>query len=150
MLGECFDARAEFSIHEHCRPHWSQAGSVVFLTFRTRDSIPKQVLQRWELERQEWIKRNGFDHTQHWTRVVPVLEPEWRNKFNQTFNRHREDFLDSCHGQCLLQRRELALIVAESLLHFDHDRYLMGDFVIMPNHVHLLCVFKDEEALIKQ
>ena len=28
MLGELFDPTTEFSIHEHCRPHWSQAGAV--------------------------------------------------------------------------------------------------------------------------
>ena len=42
MLGEIFDPKAETLIYEHCRPHWSQAGAVVFITFRTHDSIPRE------------------------------------------------------------------------------------------------------------
>jgi REP element-mobilizing transposase RayT len=38
----------------------------------------------------------------------------------------------------VLKRSELAAIVAENLHHFDGDRYLLADFVVMPNHVHLL------------
>jgi len=41
-------------------------------------------------------------------------------------------------------------IVAKSLHHFDGERYELTDFVIMPNHVHLLVAFPDEEALLKQ
>jgi type I restriction enzyme R subunit len=52
MLGELFDPKSELLIHEHCRPHWSQAGSVVFITFRTQDSIPIEVIKRWDLEKQ--------------------------------------------------------------------------------------------------
>ena len=46
MLGEIFDPKAETLIYEHCRPHWSQAGAVVFITFRTHDSIPREVIDR--------------------------------------------------------------------------------------------------------
>ena len=40
---------------------------------------------------------------------------------------------------CVLQRPELAKIIAENLHRFDGDRYHLSDFVVMPNHVHLLC-----------
>ena len=40
------------------------------------------------------------------------------------------------------QSAALAQIVADSLLHFNGDRYWMGDLVVMPNHVHLLAVPK--------
>jgi putative transposase len=53
MLGVCFDPKGEFLIYEHCRAHWSQAGAVVFITFRTDDSIPREVLQRWDREKQQ-------------------------------------------------------------------------------------------------
>ena len=150
MLGELFDPTTEFAIHEHCRPHWSQAGAVVFITFRTADSIPKEVLQRWEREKRDWLIRNGIDSDQHWSGVVPTLEPDLQRKFKRTFNRHREDFLDTCQGECVLQRLDLAQIVHDSLLYFDGDRYRMGDFIVMPNHVHLLCAFSSEEALVTQ
>ena len=56
MLGECFDPKAEKFISELCRPHWSQAGAVVFITYRTHDSIPSEVIERWDREKEP------FDH----------------------------------------------------------------------------------------
>ena len=38
----------------------------------------------------------------------------------------------------MVRRPELARIVADALMHFDGERYRMGDFVIMPTHVHLI------------
>ncbi len=150
MLGEIFDPKAELLIHEHCRPHWSQAGAVVFITFRTQDSIPDEVLERWEREKQEWLRLRGHDSVKHWSVIVPTLTEKERADFQKNFNRCREEFLDTCHGRCLLRRPDLAQIVADSLLHFDGQRYRMGDFVVMPNHVHLLAAFATAEAMKDQ
>ena len=35
-------------------------------------------------------------------------------------------------------------------MHFDRKRYTMGDFIIMPNHVHLLSAFASAEMLWTQ
>ena len=150
MLGDVFDPRAELHIHEHFRPHWSQAGAVVFITFRTADSIPREVLQRWEREKLDWLKNRGVDHGLHWTVVLPTLSPQDKDDFHREFNRCREVYLDSCQGRCLLRQPKLAQIVADSLLHFDGQRYRLGDFVVMPNHVHLLAAFPTAEALKDQ
>jgi len=150
MLGECFDPKAEWLIHEHCRPHWSQAGALVFVTFRTQDSVPREVMRRWDREKQEWLRRRGRNAGADWSAIIPTLSEKDRADFQQTFNRCREEFLDSCHGRCLLKRPELAKIVADSLLHFDGQRYRMGDFVVMPNHVHLLAVFRTADAMKEQ
>ena len=56
-------------------------------------------------------------------------------------DRHGENSLDTCQGECVLQRRDLVQIVHDSLLYFVSDRYRMGDFIVIPNHVHLLCAF---------
>lgn len=151
MLGDVFDPQAELFIHEHCRPHWSQAGTIVFLTFRTHDSIPREVVERWDREKEAWLERNGYSVSgQHWSSLKKSLSDSDRIRFNRHFDRCREAFLDTCHGKCLLRRPELAQIVADSLLHFDGQRYKMGDFVVMPNHVHLLVTFSTPEMLIKQ
>ncbi len=149
MLGELFDPNADFFITEHVRPHWSQAGAVVFITFRSHDSIPRAVLQQWEREKQEWLRLHGHEAAKHWSVVVPTLGESDRADFHKRFNRCREEFLDACHGRCLL-RPELAQIVADSLLHFDGDRYRMGDFIIMPTHVHLLAAFATAEGMKQQ
>jgi len=150
MLGEAFDPKGELLIYEHCRPHWSQAGAVVFITFRTADSIPREVIQRWEREKHEWMRRRGFDSDTHWSAALSTLSEKDRADFNKTFDRTREVFLDSCRGRCVLKRPELSQIVADTLLHFDGQRYRMGDFIVMPNHVHLLCVFPSAEAMKEQ
>lgn len=150
MLGQPFDPNAEWFTHEHFRPHWSQPGAVVFITFRTHDSIPNGVLQRWEREKADWLGRRGHGGTKHWSLVLPTMTEKDRSDFWREFNRRREGFLDTGHGRCLLRRPELAGIVGESLLHFDAVRYRMGDFVIMPTHVHLLCAFPTAEAMSQQ
>jgi type I restriction enzyme R subunit len=148
MLGELFDPRADLNISEHFRPHWSQAGAIVFITFRTHDSIPQQVLLRWEREKQDWMERRG--HSGRWSDILPTLGTQEQNEFRTHFNRCREDLLDQCQGGCVLRQPELARIVADSLLYFDGDRYRMGDFVVMPNHVHLLASFPTEDAMKAQ
>ncbi len=140
MLGELFDPKSETLIYEHCRPHWSQAGAVVFITFRLADSIPQEVRVRWDREKQEWLRVHDYNSGIAWQELLTQLTESERGDFLREFNRCREDFLDTCHGSCVLRRPELANIVSDSLLHFDGQRYRMGDFVVMPNHVHLLTV----------
>ncbi len=154
--GEChnawraFDPKSAFSIESHIRPHWSQTGAVVFVTFRTKDSIPADVIHRWHREKLEWLRSKGISCDGDLETAVSSLLEKDRNAFHKHFRRAREIFLDTCHGRCLLRRTDLAKIVADSLLHFDGDRYNMGDFVVMPNHVHLLAVFFEEQQMRKQ
>jgi type I restriction enzyme R subunit len=150
MLGDLFDPKQDLLIHERCRPHWSQTGAIVFATFRTADSIPAEVIDRWEREKNDWMQRRGHSISKHWSQILPTLDDEEQAEFHREFDRTREAFLDTCHGRCLLRRPELAQIVADSLLHFDGKRYRMGDFVVMPNHVHLLAAFGDAEAMERQ
>jgi len=150
MLGEVFDPKAGLLIGGRCRPHWSQAGAIVFVTFRTADSVPREVLDRWEREKADWLHRRGHSTGEHWSLVVTRLDDAERREFNRHFNRCRETFLDTCHGRCLLRRPDLARIVADSLLHFDGRRYRMGDFVVMPNHVHLLAAFATADDMERQ
>jgi len=46
--------------------------------------------------------------------------------------------MDRGYGTCQLAQPEIAELVADALQHFDGERYLLGSFVIMPNHVHAL------------
>ncbi len=149
-LGLLFDSKAELLINDRLRPHWSQAGAIVYGTFRLIDSIPAEVLLRWDRQKHEWLDIRNLRHGVHWSQAIQYLTDNQRQEFNEEFDRCREDFLDTCHGSCILQRPELGKIVAESLLHFDGERYRMGDFVIMPNHVHFLAAFATPEAMEQQ
>jgi putative transposase len=74
MLGECFDPKGELLISEHCLPHWSQAGAMVFITFRTHDSIPHEVLELWDREKQEWLHKRGWDTAgARWSVIAKML-----------------------------------------------------------------------------
>ena len=148
ILGDAFDPKADFVIHDGKRPHWSQAGVIVFITARLHDSIPTEVFSRWEREKQDWIERHGGQG--YWADALTKLLESLQAEFQQHFSRCRDDLLDDCLGQCVLRDPANAAIVADSLLHFDGDRYRMGDFVIMPNHFHLLAAFPDEASMQAQ
>ena len=49
-----------------------------------------------------------------------------------------EAALDRGYGACWLRRPQVAALVQEALLHFEHTRYILHAWVIMPNHVHAL------------
>ena len=49
-------------------------------------------------------------------------------------------WLDQGHGECILRAAaELRATMRQLLRHFDGDRYALDSFVVMPNHVHVLC-----------
>ncbi|MFO1042848.1 MAG: hypothetical protein U0941_13735 [Planctomycetaceae bacterium] len=146
-----FDPQAGFEILERKLPHWSQAGTVCFITWRTRDSIPVSVLNRWFGDRDAWLLRHGIDpKNESWKEQFRELEPIIQSEFLRTFSERWHRSLDSCYGACALRRPELSSIVFDSLLKFDGDRYEMTDFVVMPNHVHLLAAFANEDGMLTQ
>ena len=146
-----FDPNDDLLITQRKLPHWSQDGSVVFITWRTADSMPKDVLERWRADRNRWLDVHGIDPTQKgWKMLVQELPPDLMAEYHNRFTTRWHESLDASHGACVLCQPEIADIVANSLLHFDGDRYEMLDFVIMPNHVHLLATFPDKAAMIDQ
>ena len=108
-------------------PHWRQAGSTYFVTFRLADSIPKDKLLQWQTELLEWLKRYPEPRTLD-------QEQEYAEIFAERFHR----WLDDCLGECLLRQPKISTIVEEALRFFDAQRYWLGHFAVMPNHVHCL------------
>ena len=108
-------------------PHWEQRGATYFVTFRLADAIPADLLAQWKQERTAWLKL----HPQPW---------DWRTarEYMRRFEEEREQWLDKGHGACLLREKRAAAIVADSLSHFDRQRYVLDAYVVMPNHVHVL------------
>ncbi len=150
MIGDLFDPDAEMDIAEHTRPHWAQSSAIVFVTFRTHDSLPKELLARWQEEKRSWFDKRGYPVLADFKMTLAQLTVSDHKEFLRTFERAREDSLDRALGACQLRNPSIAQIVADSLLYFDGQRYVMGDFIIMPNHVHLLAMFPDGESMRKQ
>ncbi|MCF7790032.1 MAG: transposase [Prosthecobacter sp.] len=146
-----FDPTDELLITHRKLPHWSQDGAVVFITWRTLDSMPKDVIERWRADRNRWLMPHDIDPTQKdWKSRVQKLPQDQMLKFHELFTTRWHDELDACHGACVLGHSEIAGIVQSSLLHFNGDRYEMFRFVIMPNHIHLLAAFPNKEAMLAQ
>ncbi|HEX8149939.1 MAG TPA: transposase [Pyrinomonadaceae bacterium] len=94
-------------------PHFEGGERPQFITFRLKDSLPQEVLERWRLE------LGGMRG-----------EAELRRRV--------EAYLDAGNGQALLRDAGVASLVEAALLHFDGQRYRLAAWVVMPNHVHLL------------
>ena len=101
-------------------PHLDQPGLVQFLSFRLHDSVPAHVIEQWKTELQCESSLPAAD-----PRVI-----ELRKRI--------AEFEDAGHGACYLRDERIAALVQDALLHFDGERYHLLEWVIMPNHVHVL------------
>jgi type I restriction enzyme R subunit len=142
---EFFDPDEAYRVSLASLPHWFQPHVTYFVTFRTDDSVPVAAAKAWHQRRHDWLRSHGVDPErpdwQEWLRAL-----ELSNLFHRTFTREFLDYLDRGAGKCVLRRPEIARIVADSLHFFDGKRYHLGDFVVMPNHVHLLvCLLGDTD-----
>ncbi len=147
MKFELFDPDGELRITAGNLPHWYQPGVTYFVTMRTDDSVPQSVAALWHARRCDWLRRHAIDPCDpgaQW--AILRLPAEQRREYQRMFTQRFQEYLDRGHGRCPFKRVELAQVVADSLLHFDGDRYHIGDLVVMPNHVHLLvCLLGDTE-----
>ncbi len=108
-------------------PHVKREGASYFVTFRLTDSLPKEVLLRFEREHAESIRRLAGGAT---SKALGELHRELRRKI--------ERHLDQGCGACHLRRPDIADMIAGALRHFHGEHYLLDDWVVMPNHVHLV------------
>ncbi len=148
--GHLFDREADVVVTAEHLPHWAQSATITFVTMRLADSIPREVIERWNRERIDFLRRHKIECAGDWKMGRSQLDEKAGRVFDREFSRALEMQLDDCLGNCELRNPLAAEIVAGSLLKFDDDRYLMGDFVIMPNHAHCLVAIFDPTRLRKQ
>jgi REP element-mobilizing transposase RayT len=106
-------------------PHWRQEGTTYFVTFRLADSIPQAKLHQWLEEKEAWLKQHPEPHTD-------AEKADFWERFPARFHR----WLDANYGACVLKTCEVKTCMEEILRYFDGARYYLGEFVVMPNHVH--------------
>ncbi|VGO21372.1 transposase [Pontiella sulfatireligans] len=129
-----FNSHAPVRVYHRNLPHWRQEGATYFVTFRLGDSIPKQVLLQWQEEDQLWLKAKGVERS---SGTFAEALPEYlREEYARRSARRMHVELDQCHGSCLLGNAEAREVLSGALEHFHGDRWWVGDYVIMPNHVH--------------
>jgi type I restriction enzyme R subunit len=106
---DCFQAFTP--IVQRSRPHWKHVGTTHFVTLQLADAVPAAAKAR-------------------------LADPRYRNTY-ETFLLI-EHHLDTCRGACLFRNPANAEVVISAMRHFDGQRYHLGGFVIMPNHVHAI------------
>jgi hypothetical protein len=133
-----FDPARARLVYRRNLPHWRQRGAAYFVTFRLADPVPQDVVRRWVDEHQQWLKLNP-----------PPRSLEKQQEQVRMFGRKLLKYLDTGHGSCVLANLSSRSEVEKAMHHFDSTRYLLGDYVIMPNHVHLLVMPVDGHDLTK-
>jgi len=108
-------------------PHWRQDGAAYFVTFRLADALPKEKLRQWQEDRSAWMNEHPEPHDEATLR-----------EYYQLFPDRLQNWLDAGSGSCLLAEKEAKELVEVALKKFDGERYRLYEFVVMPNHVHVL------------
>lgn len=129
-----FSPNAETRVFRNRLPHWRQPGVTYFITTRMADSVPHGVLRQWQVERENWLRSNDCKEPEDLDGLPDKIRREYHERFTAAWHR----FLDAGSGECALRDPENACVVASALRHFDGERYLLDDFVVMPNHLHVL------------
>ena len=109
-------------------PHWEQGSVWYFITFRLADALPRSVVEDLKNERDEWKRTHDLGH----------LSCEERSEYYRLFSEHYEGLLNAGSGACVLRDPAVAEIVHGALRFFDGQRYVLDEYVVMPNHVHVL------------
>ncbi len=123
-------------------PHVKQQGCIYFVTFRMHDSVPLELIVKWERERKIYLAQNPPPHSEEQEREVHRL-----------YAYRVEQYVDRGVGSCLLERESVRRHVEEAMLFEDGERYWIGDYVIMPNHIHVLAMLDagaDIEVVCRQ
>ncbi len=117
-------------------PDWRQSRKMYFVTFRLNDSIAQDQLNAWAAEKEIW----ELHHPKPWD------EKTWQ-EYHDRFTSRLEHWMDRGYGGCALRRPEIGGLIENALCHFDGVRYQLGEYVVMPNHVHALVRPADDQTL---
>ena len=134
MTFDPYDPNTEKLVFRRKLPHWRQDSSTYFITWRLADSLPHAKLKEWEEERRLWLSARGLGSAGD----IGLLTPRERAEFTNYFGGKIEEWLDAGFGSMSLARPEVSAVVEETLRFFDGERYALGEFVIMPSHVHVI------------
>jgi REP element-mobilizing transposase RayT len=136
LLNNFFDPNFNFEVYRRNLPHRRQAGVTYFVTFHLADSLPTKKLTALAEERKLWLSFNP-----------PPLSKFQIAEYDRNFSKRVDQWLDAGYGSCVLARPEILRLVESVLNFFDGRRYALGEYVVMPNHVHALVRPLDDYSL---
>jgi putative transposase len=121
---------------EGCLPHLRQNNALYFVTFRLGDSLPADRVESLKRRRDAWATLNPPPHSDK-------QQAEYRRIWTGPIER----MLDAGHGACELRNPECRQIIEDILNRGDGPFFQLGDWVIMPNHAHVLAHVLPEGSL---
>jgi REP element-mobilizing transposase RayT len=114
-------------------PHWQLDQATYSITFRLRDSLPRNIAVALIREREQMMRL--------------AMNPSERSHADRLFSLKLDSYLDEGHGSCILREARNAEIVADALQFFHGSRYDLHAWCVMPNHVHAMMFLHDGEDL---
>jgi REP element-mobilizing transposase RayT len=136
FVNSFFDPEDNFEVHRRNLPHRSQVGVIYFVTFHLADSLPTKKLAALEKERKIWLSLNPLPHN-----------PRQIEEYHRNFSKRIQKWLDAGYGSCVLACPKIFRLVESVLNFFNGQRYALGEYVVMPNHVHALVQPLDDHYL---
>jgi REP element-mobilizing transposase RayT len=118
-------------------PHWEVENGTYFLTYRLKDSLPRQVVERLRQERIAIERAITGGRT-------PTAVERW--EIRRLFGLRVDAELDLGQGKCRLI--DLARVVAENLQFFHRKQYDLIAWCVMPNHVHVVATLQARLARV--
>ena len=97
-------------------PHFDGQDTIQHVTFHLADSLPEETLARLQTE------------------VEDLSEDERKRELTVRL----QDWMDSGHGSCVLREPHIAAMMEGVLRFFADECYRLFEWVVMPNHVHVL------------
>jgi REP element-mobilizing transposase RayT len=114
-------------------PHWIPEGAMFFITFRLANSLPINIIQELEAEREreKKIVRAKFSGAQQYEELY---------KLDKKHFGHFDAWLDRCVEESprWLADEKIAQIVADEIHNLDGERYALVAYCLMSNHAHLV------------
>ncbi len=115
-------------------PHWFQKGGTYGVTFRLHDSIPQSVLLHYQSAKKDLIAKRLKALEINDLALINICD----DRLRELYQEHIETALDKGFGENWMKKAEIAAIVADAIQHFAGERYELGAWCVMPNHVHMI------------
>ncbi len=102
------------------------------MTFRLEGTLPQEVLRRYQAEREALLAKVRAAQNEG------ELSSEDQQRLFDLYSEKIEAYLDAGRGECWLKEARIGEVVAGALRFFHGQRYDLGPWVVMPNHVHVI------------
>ncbi len=99
-------------------------------------------MQKWKKQKNDWLISFRIDpklalkNPDKYNKLYDAIPAIARDQFELVQQRRIHIELDKCHGCCLLKTYHEHVVKAIEFFH--RKRGWVGDYVVMPNHVHVL------------